>query len=66
MHQKKRYKFNPLTLEPPVQDSTTRLSSTISCDHSLEIKSYELRYPINTKISAIFSEYQHLNLDKKK
>ena len=39
MHQMKRYKFNPLTLEPPVQDSTTRLASTISCDHSLAIES---------------------------
>ena len=29
-------------------------------------KSFKLRYPTNTKISAIFAEYQRLNLDKNK
>ena len=41
------------------------IALTISCDHSLESLS-NWDNPINPKISAIFAEYQRLNLDKNK
>ena len=72
---KRQLLINPLTPEPPVQDSTAlkncnflnrvNITLTISCHHSLESPS-NFRYPIKAKISAIFAEYQCLNLDKNK
>ena len=70
--------LNPLTPDVPVSARTRlhcfkKLQLSRSHEHCLNYqlwsftrKSFKLRYPINTKISAIFAEYQRLNLDKNK
>ena len=69
---------NPLTPEPPVTARTRlhcfkKLQLSSSREHRLNYqfsrftrKYFKFRYPINAKISTIFAEYQHLNLDKNK
>ena len=72
------FQLNPLTSNAPVCVRTRlhcfkKLQLSQSREHCLNYqlgpftrKSFKLRYPINTKISAIFAEYQRFNLDKNK